>query len=718
MALTIPKAGTIGGQSASTAAAVGQIVGAGAEAAGVMAEFGNRMLEKGLQWKAAQREQAVRKLQLDMTRDMGMAKLEAEQITDPTQVGPFWDAKTAELNAKYVDGQEDPEIRSAMGMAVQGSADQHAVDLAGKVVTLERSQKEADWITARGQIVLDTTRADPTTLDAMLGQGDAWIDSLVTQGILDPAQAATEKEALHQEVWANRARAAIQDDPDAFLAAAARGEWDGMGGTPLATSMVAAKGESDRRAARVASDQEKILDARLSDMTSLFQAGEPVANKAFLETPEAKSRPGWAPAMAAMALAEEFPGFKKLPLSEQNRIIAAEAARPKTHDWEAKRGEVLRAWRDQAAKDWTNDPGQAAKNAGLEYTELPDFDPSDPEAFTAGLKGRIRDDQFFADNGYTKNVSAVLTKDDKTALKTVIDRAAPAGPKVALAGSILAATDGLPEEVLAVLGGDLEFNRAVKVLGLTGDTALTEAILRGGQKIEGKTVILPPHKEQVLIFDAMTGGMFSDAPEVKKELMAAVLALYADGADSIDGETTAAEGWISDGAAYTLYGQSLQRLLGAQPDRNGKLTIGGIQELNGSLVALPPGVSVQDAERGWEDLSHRLAGSVWDTSRGQGEWISAAPEGFDAPEARLKVAPGDEARFAPFMAASLFGGIPDLGKDPAARMATLTPQRIGESDVYRLVYDDGSGRPVIVPQAGTDHEYLFRLSDLLQGAKQ
>ncbi len=710
--LTVPRAPATVGRAAQVDTT--PIAGDG----GLIAEFGNRMLEKGLQLQAQRRERAVRKLQLDMARDMGMAKLEAEKITDPTQVGPFWDAKTAEFNTKYVEEQTDPEIRSVMELAVQGSADQHAVDLAGKVETLERSQTEADWITARGQIVLDTSRADPTTLEAMLGQGEAWIDSLAEQGILDPAKAASEKEAFRQEVYANRARAAIQDDPDAFLAAAAAGEYDHLGGTALTTSMVAAKSESDRRATRAASDQEKILDDRLSNMTKLYYAGETVADGAFLQSPEAKARPGWAPAMAAKALAEEFPGFKKLPISEQNRIIAAEAARPKVHDWEAKRGEVLRAWRDEAAQDWVKDPGQAAKNAGLEYTDLPDFNPTDPGAFAAGLKGRIRDDKFFAENGYTKNVPAVLTKDEKAALKPVLDKAAPAGPKVALAGSILEATDGRPEKVLAALGGDPEFNRAVKVLGLTGDAALTEAILRGGQKIAGQTVVLPSRKDQIATFDAITGGMFDDAPEVKEEMMAAALALYADEAAGVDGETLTKEGWIADGTAYNIYGNALQRLTGAQPDRNGKLTVGGIQELNGGLVALPPGVSVQDAEQGWDDLSHRLAGSVWDTSRGQGEWISAAPEGFDAPEARLKEAPGEEARFAPFKAASVFGGIPDLGKNPAARMATLTPQRIGESDVYRLVYDDGSGRMTVVGQAGTDHEYWFRLSDLLRGAKQ
>ena len=318
------------------------------------------------------------------------------------------------------------------------------------------------------------------------------------------------------------------------------------------------------------------------------------------------------------------------------------------------------------------------------------------------MREAISFDGWQREKGYSEQ-SAVFTKDDKASLKAILAPGADAAPKVALLGAILEGSDGNPTEVMAALETDPVTRRAARVLAVTRDPGLTEAILRGSQKLDGKTVVPPSRKEQILAFDAMTGGVFDDAPALKAELMEATLALYADGAAGIDGETAATEGWIADGAAYTLYQQSVQRLLGAQADRNGALTVGGLQEVNGGLTVLPVGLPVQVVEETWTSLSRSLSGRTGSrTDRDAGDDRKAAIS---------------STAMAVFARASIDGGLPDLGSDPGGRFSTLTLQRVGESDVYELVREQ-NGRMIPVPVVGTDYAYRFRLKDLIRGARQ
>lgn len=704
--ITVPQGGSVAGRSAD-------IRVERPDMGGFISQVGSAVAQKMGQIKDQQRAVVVEKTKLDMTKEQGEAYQRIAQLTDPAEIETAWATEQATLREKYVTGKDaagnpllTPEEADALTLTFDGLATKHGFNLGERTIQLTESQATAAWSAARLDIVNTASTADPDTMAALVEYGEAAIDRL--PGLM-PDQKQAQKEAFRGEVMNSRAITALDQDPIAFIAAAEAGTYDALGGERVAQLKVTAQAEADRRAAAATTageaEAKKRADAigkRLDTIADLALKGRLVEDEKYLSDPEIQSNPNFPKAKAAIELRKEIPNLDVMTVAQIDAQIAAEEKRPITEPWENERLTVLRSMRDRKAEALATDPKAALTEAGLPAPEIPEFDPADTADWSAALSEAVSFDGWQREKGYSEQ-SAIFTKDQKTALKAVLAPGADAGPKVALMGAILEGTKGNAGAVLADLEADPVSRRALKVLGVTRDTGLTEAILRGGQKLDGKTVVPPSRKEQILAFDTLTGGVFDDAPALKAELMEATLALYADGAKGIDGETQAADGWIADGAAYSLYQQSVQRLLGAQTDRNGAFTVGGLQEVNGGLTVLPVGVAVQEVENAWETITDGFvqADPAWYQKR-----VQLGPD----------FTPDPADPMTGFKAASLYGGLPDLGSDPAGRMGSLTLRRVGESDVYELIREQ-NGRLTPVPEVGKDHAYRFRLKDLMRGAK-
>lgn len=725
MSITIPQAGSVAGRSADIRGLDQQ-----PDLGGFVADVGAAVAQKMGEVQAKQRAVVVENTRLDMTKELGEERLRFEQMTDPAQIEAEWPEVQARIQEKYINGKDEngkpllsPEEAQALGLTFKDLGMKHGFALGERTIKLTDSQAVAAWDAARLDIVNTAATADPDTMAALIDMGEAAIDRL--PGLM-PDERQKQKSALRGEVANARATTALDQDPIAFIEAAEAGTYDELGPERVAQLKVTAQAEADRRAAADAKLTEAELkkrdDAigdRLTQIGDLTSKGRKVSDVDYVRnpTPEVKANPKYPAAAAAVALADEIPDLNVKTVAELDALIAQEEKREITHDWEHQRLPVLKALRDKKAEALATDPKSALTDIGA--PPLPEFDPADPDSFAAALREAVSFDGWQREKGYSEQ-QAIFSKSDKASLQAVLAPGADAGPKVALMGAILQGTGGNPTEVLAALEADPVTRRAAKVLGVTQDARLTEAILRGSQKLDGKTVVPPSRKEQILAFDQMTGGVFDDVPALKAELMEATLALYADGAAGIDGETTAADksglNLIADESAYTLYQQSVQRLLGAQADRNGDLTVGGLQEVNGGLTVLPVGVAVQDVEDGWQLLTDQLNGRVYDAALNQtGDMAGADPsalrEGFAAPIPEA----ADPLRA--FKTASLYGGVPDLGKSPGQRFQGLTLRRVGETDVYELVREQ-NGRLIPVPEVGKDYAYRFRLKDLMRGARQ
>lgn len=713
MSLTVPTAGVIAGRSATVRIAT-------PDTGAILSDFGAKMVDVGTKWKAERLQLQGQQAQLAITRELGQARQQVEQIADPAAIGPAWDAKVAEITDRYITHDQsgkvtiDPKLAEQLGLTLTGLSDQHGLALGNRVIELTRSQQEAAWIEARTQITTAAVTADPETFGALVAQGEAWIDARAANGQLDPAAAATEKQTLRREVFQGRAEAMIQNDPQAFLKAADAGAMDPLGGDLLGSSRLAAEREIARRATEAekvakmtAKARSDAIDSRLTEMTKIIRTGARATDEAFLADPEVMASEKYGEAKAALDLRNETPGIRQMTVAQLDAAIAAEQGNPVAHDYQTERLAVLRQWRDAAAVGWATDAPGMAKAAGLPVPELPDFNPADPQAFAAGIVGRLSFEKSVQAEGYT-TAPAALSPSDKAKLKPVLDPKADFGPKLALAEALAAGTQGDPRALAGQIGASPVFVHAASIMATTGNRALAEQILRGEQKDTLGTVALPSEDTMNLTFDEVTGGIFADNPTLRAQYGEAARALYADLAAGVDpaqtgsGITVMGVGWREDPAAVQLYTDAVQQVLGATPATNGALTIGGVQEINGAMVALPPGVAAADVNTALEVIrSKHLLGQRWTPEDGGG-WTSAATATPPDPLRALK-------------AASITGAAPAFGPDPRAWFDMVHLRRVGESDIYEMQVTV-EGRTYTVPQADDPNgtPYRFVLSDLIR----
>lgn len=711
MSITVPRAGVIGGRSADVRVATPDVGDA-------IAQLGQRIQQKQQAMQAQTRELAVRRTQLDMTRELGQARLEVEQLNDPGAIDAEWGTRSAAVREKYLGPDEngqprlDPEAQAALDLAFTGLNDRHMLDLGQKAISLQQSQANASWIGMQAQIAADAVTADPASLEAYFEMADDAIAARLASGTITPEEAAKEHLAFRQGVYEGRAREQIATDPDAFMAAAEAGEYDALG-DGLGTFRTSAQQQIARRQAEAAKaaevqakERDAAIDRRLTEMTGLMSDGFAVEDELALNSPEVQARPGYAAARAAQSLRDELPGIRQMTVAELDAQIAAETARPVAHKYQTERLAVLKGWRSEAAKAMETDFVGHAQKARLAVPELPAFDPATPDDFAAGLVRRLDFDSYAREQGYTRS-QAIFSQAERDRLKPVLDPKAPAPAKLALAQSMVAASGGRVQPLAKAAGADPVFSRAATVLAQTGNAGLAEEILQGQQKAALGTVNLPTAPQMTTIFNQLAGGAFDGSPSMKAELMEAARALYAASAEGVapDGRDSAIP-FMDDDDAVNLFSASVQRVLGASADRSGDMTVGGLQEVNGAPTWLPPGIGVADVESAWEGLSNQLRGKV------KMELYGSPTYGFDSSQP-------EPDRLRAFRAASIDGSLPDLGADAARRLDTLTLQRVGETEVYELRYSH-NGRSYTVPKAGdpAGRAFRFSLPDLLTEARK
>ena len=709
MALTVPRGGVIAG--ASTTVQVAK-----PETANIIAEFGNRMQQHGMAWADKQRQRVVQKQQLDMTRDYGLARLEAERLTDPAEIGAFWDAKNAELDEKYVTSQTDPEIASALGIARQETADRHTIGLAGRQVELERSQQEADWIEASQLIVTEAVTADPDTLAMLIEQGEARIDS----SELDPAEKAKRKQALRETVFTTRAKAMVDRDPAGFLAAVEAGEYSELG-EKREDLTVAAENALARQAAKAEKDAELAtkeartsVGKRFDAISSLAGDGFSVVDEEYLNNPELVALAAGDPdieikrqeALAAVNLRNKLPGLKQMTIEEWDQWLAAAKARKLKEPFEANEIKAGQKYRDKAAADRASDAVKALTGV-VDVPVLPEFSADTATDWAVALGLRIGFDIGVREQGLA-GTQAILSKAEIAQLDKVADPKGDLGASTALVDAIVSGSDGNPAAVLAAMGADSSFRQAVTLYARTGDVGLRDSILRGRQKIATGTIPMPSETDISSVFHDLTGNHFASGSPEERAIMEATTAIYADTALDIDKDARSGSDWRGDRNARDMMERAILRATGAAPDDRGNLTIGGLQEINGYKVVLPVGVPQAGVERMWDNIEEQLDGYELDRSLagGRGGWVRKTYEDGKSPDP-LRA----------FAAGSLYGGKPALGDNPAGMLDYLQMRVVDENlGIYRLVtVIDGIEREV-GQEDGT--EYFFRLSDLMQGAKQ
>lgn len=720
MSLTVPQGGVIAGRSADTA------VNRPFEGGAALEGFGQAMMQVGRSIKADQDQLQTQRTQLAVTREMGQARLEVEQIGDPGQIGPAWEARKAEIRARHLKLDDkgnptiDPAQAEAFDLMLTDLDNKHALALGEKAINLTRSQREAAWVDMSGEIAKDALTADQDTFTSLVDLGLTAIDNRAAAGLISPEQAATEKQTFREGLYKNRANARIETDPAGFLTDAESGIYDGLGADALANGRLAAEKELARREAEASKEAERqttqrntAIKARLGDMASIAKDGRKASDEAFLALPDVQAAAAADPEVAAAlaeveaarALRDELPGLRQMTPAQMKAEIAKEEAKPLDMPYQTERLKVLRQWQSDLETKWNTNKVDAARAAGMAVPQLPAFDATDPAPFAEGVAARLSYDTALKSQGYG-NAPGLFGTEEKAQIDAVIDPKADMAPKLALAEALAGATRGKPETVLRGMAADPAFNHATMMLAVTGDRELSRQILSGAQKDALGTVNLPAEKQMTAIFDQITGGIYEDNPKAKAQVLAAARAYYAnsaagtnpDGADSVIS-------FMDDTAAQDAYRIAVQRVTGATPDANGELTVGGVQDVRGMMTTLPPGVSVRAVERAFDVLDDDLSGPGF---FGGNMMASSQQSALRPNDPMLR-----------FKAASLDGSAPDLGSDPQAWLRQTYLVQV-QGDVYELHYSkDGRSYPVRSADGNAKGSaWRFKLSGVISGAER
>ncbi len=599
MTLTVPRAGITAGR------APGIQVEAD-ETGAAVAQFGARISQAGQSILNDALDRQATRLQIDMTKALGEARLEFEQMNDPDAIDTGWQQRATELRQRFVTGDErnpmHPRLRERVGLAFDELANRHALALGARAIEARRNQRAAHLVEYTQAVTTQAATADPGTRQTLLRQFRDDLDRRVAANELTPLQATELYIRETERVYQAAAIDMIDTNPQGYLDLDAAGEWvDHMSPEAAATNRVRAQGKLDamdeaarRDAERVARERTAEIGGQLDAIYTLAKSGHVRQGAAqFLADPEVQAHPRWREVNAQFLLLEAKPDLMRMTPSEIDGILSDEAERPKINGWEADITSALETARRSVADGWQKDGITFARQQGFQVPDLPPFDPTNPAAFEAGLRQRVEFGARAVAEGYT-NLPPIFSDAEREQLRLAAANSADPAARAELARAVYTATGGNPDVVARQIDADGVFTYAAGLQGETGSPSLAAAMFRGQQKIAGKTVNLPSQRDEILVFDAVTGGIFDDQPQVKAQIMEAARALYADTATGIEPEDTQS-GYFRDGEGRRAYEQAVQRALGGV--QSGRGYVGGVQEVRGNgWTVLPHGVSPAQLE--------------------------------------------------------------------------------------------------------------------------
>lgn len=690
MTLTVPTSNRAAGREARVVPIEGGQAGAAVAGLGeVMNQVGRRIEADQLQYQA-------QRARVDFTRDLGEARLAAEEIGDPDEMDRFWVDRTAELRDRYLGegGGLDPRVRRDLEPAFDELANRHALQVGQNALAARRARTEATWLEYADTTATQGAAADPETRDTLLAGAWDMLGEMVASGQINEADRYQRFQALIGDVDNATAIRMIGESPEAFLEAQAAGAFEALGPEANAryevqakNAVAAAEKEAARAAEQAAKDAEKAIGDRLGEMEDIYRTSDrPVADEKWLGRPDVQAHPDYARTMAAKGLREAGIDLRTMTPDE----IAAELERvkrePIVFKYQAAEEALLQEELAAAEDAWAKDPVAAARDRlGVAPAALP----------LAGGRGElataIRDRLALSDDlqrdGYTDRI-ALLSDEETAALAAATGIEADPAERARIAGELAIGLAGRPK-ALAAVSDDPVFRHVGGMLAAGGSGRVAEDVFRGQQVLEAGTAILPPVKDRTGEAFAELDAVFASVPggeAIQGTIMQAADALYArrkrvDGpVDDIDGDA---------------YRQAVHDVLGGTGAVDSAEARGGIQEVRGRETILPSYATADRVEFalnaiGYEDTQNLLG---------------AARRSFS----------GD--RFAETLQAiSLGGNLPSLGGKPVTRedlddgAVTIRPV---DADTYVFVRRlSGGAEDVIVDETG--EEYRFSMRRLLR----
>ena len=613
MSLTVPRAGLQAGRSASIRINEPQIGNA-------VAQFGDVMREVGGALEAERLDRTRARDRLALTQAMEDLSLQADQVGDPDELDALWKQGVAERRKAYLE-TVDPQLRPQAELEFDARVQPYGIQIGRRQLGLMNDQRMATYTQAREAVVRQAATMEPDAAAQLLATHDAEIDGLVQRNLMPADRAMAERMAVRAEAETVRATRLLDTDPAALVTGLDAGAFPNMDPRQAetfrsrGTSAIAAEQARQATAAK-AENGARISAARdvLKDGSEVFRKGRAFSRQseadALLADPEIAALPeAQAYARSAM-LFEQMPGFAPLSLAEKDRLISEVEAQPIDTPDAARVVEAMRENRTAHREAVRKDPWAYGASVGV-VAPQPLPDPSDA-GFAPALQRRRADMARLEASGIIDGPAPLFTPAEAEALAPL---AAPTASPAERAGFAAGLAQLLKPEDMDRAASLLKADPVFGYVG-TGLAAgelppvTARQIFEGQRAIDSKDVSLPAIQDRREPWFESFADLFEDGTRIigyrpngepivaddetgpRDRILAAADALYAfkvrgDLANTKDGKLSA-----------THWQQALHEALGGIGTVGGSDARGGIGEVRGAKVLLPPGVSAVEVQGG------------------------------------------------------------------------------------------------------------------------
>jgi hypothetical protein len=340
---------------------------------------------------------------------------------------------------------------------------------------------------------------------------------------------------------------------------------------------------------------EKEVKGQLGTVVSAAKDGLTSAYDNILNDPDVRAMfpDEWSKAAGWRAFADGLPSFNSLTPDQMDEAVSNLASMPITETWQ---GDMVGAAKT-AAKDaraaWDKDPQEAAKKYMVQSPPPPL--KLDPEGFVQSFSERIAfTDRTIIGKGYTDNAAYVSKAEAKTLAAVFDPSMAPEARAAAAIAIVTAASNAGNPAAAAKILKDLGSGDPVTMFGgmlaaSGGDPTLLATALTGEALMKDKQVKAPKDADQMATFspEAFTALKSASGEDEAGNVMKFATALYAADPMAATLEPDSEE-------AKTLLAAKVNIALGRT--EFGNHTYGGVADLGGHQVLLPPSVDVEAAQ--------------------------------------------------------------------------------------------------------------------------
>lgn len=603
MTLTVPKAGVIGGATASPRFEADQTGNA-------MADFGSQLMQIGTEIRHDREQRGLGRARVEMMQGFNDLQTEFDQIGDPDRIDTEYGPRVQELRDRTLANVPE-SVRADAEIAFDEMSVAHATRQGRRAVGLRQSAELATVMAAGDELVRAASIGDADTQAAYLDQVNDQLDSLVARGVMQPDEAQRIRSQVGGQMESARATRMLSEDPGALVQAIDAGEFTSLGGDQQqgwrARGVTASRANAARAEAETARSRSEFLgqvSQLAKDGTAVLRKGQPYARAAeiadLLADPEIAALPEMQEYAATVMLTEQRPEIAVLPPAEKRKLLAELERQPLDKPYEADTVTALRGMIEADEKQFREDPLGHAAEIGLKAAPaLPDPTTASPEELVAGLRSRAQYSQSLVAGGYVDRGNArIFTPAEREQWGRLVAPGQSPEVRARMAGDLASALGPQAEAAAQEIGADPVFAYVGGGLANGMNERVGREVFEGQRIIEGQQVKMPavPDRRQSffgtfssLFFDGVADG-WADQSGARDQITAAADALYAY---RMRGKVATGE-WSNGQIVETEYLQAVHEVMGGTGKYNKRDARGGLQTVRDQITILPAGVSGGD----------------------------------------------------------------------------------------------------------------------------